>query len=269
VVRLRERPDSPETVSLTDLLASHDFQTALQNYLDLEDLRARLAAWRTSFDAFEDIIRLRADNYEPILPGIDAEFRELDSQMRVRLEQRERIAARLHSMLTAPRPDYLATADERSMLARIRAIDGGLRGAGEGAAPELDRVERLRGALVWRLETEYHQRLTDAYEHLFELDQHVDALKARYGAFVRARQAATHSYVGYDAGIARLRDRVEAALQRVTIVMARQGHAIETVAINQLRSRRERLVAQQTQARYAVADSYDRARAMQSAGAGK
>jgi hypothetical protein len=41
--------------------------------------------------------------------------------------------------------------------------------------------------------------------------------------------------------------------------MARQGHAIETVAIDQLRSRRERLVAQQTQARYAVADSYDRA----------
>ena len=77
---------------------------------------------------------------------------------------------------------------------------------------------------------------------------------------MRARQAATHSYVGYDAGIARLRDRVDAALQRVTIVMARQGHAIETVAIDQLRTRRERLVAQQTQARYAVADSYDRAR---------
>jgi len=174
-------------------------------------------------------------------------------------EQRERIATRLHSMLTAPRPDYLATADERTMLERIDILDGQLRGAGEGALPGLERVARLRGALTWRLETEYHARLTDAHEHLFELDQHVDALKARYAAFVRARQAATHSYVGYDAGIARLRDRVAAALQRVTIVMARQGHAIEMVAINQLRARRERLVAQQTQARYAVADSYDRA----------
>ena len=62
---------------------------------------------------------------------------------------------------------------------------------------------------------------------------------------------------------------MDAALQRVTIVMARQGHAIETVAINQLKSRRERLVAQQTQARYAVADSYDRARATEAAGAGR
>ena len=39
---------------------------------------------------------------------------------------------------------------------------------------------------------------------------------------------------------------------------------IETVAINQLEARRERLVAQQTQARYGVADSYDRAARAQS-----
>ena len=53
-------------------------------------------------------------------------------------------------------------------------------------------------------------------------------------------------------------------LQRVNTLMARQGHMIETVAINQLEARRERLVAQQTQARYAVADSYDRASRAQS-----
>jgi tetratricopeptide (TPR) repeat protein len=269
VVRLRQLPDSPETFYLTELMASHDFQTALQNYLDLEDLRAKLVSWRTSFDAFEDIIRLRAANYEPILPGVDADFRELDSQMRVRLDERERIASRLHSMLTAPRPDYLATADERITAGRLDAIAARLEEAGDAATPDLERVARLRGALTWRLETEYHARLTDAHEHLFELEGHVRAMKARYDAFVRSRQAATHSYVGYDAGIARLRDRVQGALQRVTIVMARQGHAIETVAINQLKSRRERLLAQQTQARYAVADSYDRARASQPAGAGR
>ena len=46
--------------------------------------------------------------------------------------------------------------------------------------------------------------------------------------------------------------------------MARQGHMIETVAINQLEARRERLVAQQTEARFGVADSYDRAARAQS-----
>ena len=92
----------------------------------------------------------------------------------------------------------------------------------------------------------------------------VGALTRQYDAFVRTRQAATHRYVGYDVQIARLRERVADALERVDNLMAQQGHMIETVAINQLQARRERLVAQQTEARYGVADSYDRASRTQS-----
>src|SRR5947209_1645702 len=58
VIRLRNLPDAPETYYLMELMASHDFQTALQNYLDLEDLRSRFIAWNTSLDAFDDVIRL-------------------------------------------------------------------------------------------------------------------------------------------------------------------------------------------------------------------
>ncbi|MGH8130516.1 MAG: tetratricopeptide repeat protein [Steroidobacteraceae bacterium] len=270
VIRLRSLPDAPETYYLMELMASHDFQTALQNYLDLEDLRSRLVAWQTSFDAFEDIIRLRGQNYEPLLPGIDAQFRELDSRIRLRLEQRKHLGERLHAMLTAPRPDYLATADERIDGERIAMIEKRL---GNSDSPEAlalrQRAARLRGALTWRLQTEYHERLTAAHVHLNELNVHVDALTQQYDAFVRTRQAATHSYVGYDVPIERLRERVSDALLRVNIVMARQGHVIETVAINQLKGRRERLVAQQTQARYAVADSYDRAARTQSGAEGR
>ena len=59
VIRLRSLPDAPETYYLMELMASHDFQTALHNYLDLEDLRSKLMGWKTSLDAFDDIIRLR------------------------------------------------------------------------------------------------------------------------------------------------------------------------------------------------------------------
>src|SRR5215510_5395442 len=68
VITLRTLPDAPETYYLMELMASHDFQTALHNYLDLEDMRSKLMAWKTSLDAFVDIIRLRRDNYEPLLP---------------------------------------------------------------------------------------------------------------------------------------------------------------------------------------------------------
>jgi len=269
VIRLRSLPDAPETYYLMELMASHDFQTALQNYLDLEDLRSKLNAWKTSLDAFDDIIRLRGQNYEPLLPGVDAQFRELDSRIRLRLEQRKHLAERLKAMLTAPRPDYLATAEERIAGERLALIEKQLGGSDRPESVALrQRAARLHGALTWRLETEYHERLTAAHVHLNELNAHVDALTRQYDAFVRTRQAATHSYVGYDAQIGRLRERIGDALQRVETLMARQGHMIETVAINQLEARRERLVAQQTQARYAVADSYDRATRAQSGAEG-
>src|SRR5947199_9127855 len=270
VIRLRSLPDAPETYYLMELMASHDFQTALHNYLDLEDLQSRLMAWKTSLDAFDDIIRLRQQNYEPLLPEVDAQFRELASRIRLRLEQRKHLAQRLQAMLTAPRPDYLATAEERVAGERIALIEKQL---GNSDSPESvvlrQRAARLRGALAWRLETEYHERLTAAHVHLNELNAPVDALTGQYDAFVRMRQAATHSYVGYDVQISRLRERVGDALQRVDMLMARQGNMIETVAIKLLEARRERLVAQQTEARFGVADSYDRAARAQSGAEGR
>lgn len=269
VIRLRTLPGAPETYYLMELMATHDFQTALHNYLDLEDLHSKLMGWQSSLGAFDDIIRLRKQNYDPLLPAVDTQFRELDSRMRLRLEQRKHLAERLQAMLTAPRPDFLATADERKAEARIAIIEKQL---GDSNNPDSlalrSRAARLRGVLTWRLETEYPQRLTTAYEHLTELNTQVEALTRQYEAFVRTRQAATHSYVGYDTQIARLRSRVSDSLQRVDMLMAQQGRIIETVAINQLEARRNRLVAQQTEARYGVADSYDRAARAQAAAGG-
>jgi len=259
VVRLRTLPDTPETFYLTDLMASNDFQTALQNYLDMEDLRRRLISWQGGFDAFEDLIRLRRANYAPLLPQIDAHFRELDSRMRLRVEQRAHLQKRLQDLLTAPRPALLATRDEHLALESLRRIDTALKhGSGDNAALRA-RAERLQGVLTWRLNTEYPERLTQAYRHLNELNADVPMLQERHTAFVRARQAAVHSYAGYDQSIGHLRSRVGDTLERVDALLARQGHVIEAVAIDELRARRERLEAYQVQARYAVADSYDRA----------
>jgi len=270
VIRLRSLPEAPETYYLMELMASHDFQTALHNYLDLEDLKARLLGWKTSLDAFHDIIQLRGQNYAPLLPEVDAQFRELDSRIRLRLEQRKHLGERLQAMLTAPRPDDLATTEERIAGERIAVIQAQLGDTGRpGSIALRQRADRLRGILTWRMETEYPERLTAAHEHLKELNAQIDALTRQYDAFVRTRQAATHSYVGYDTQIERLRGSVGEALQRVTLLMDKQGTLIETVAISQLSARRDRLVAQQTQARFGVADSYDRAARVQPGAGGR
>ncbi|HSB15006.1 MAG TPA: hypothetical protein VLE22_11145 [Bryobacteraceae bacterium] len=260
VVKLRKLPQTPETYYLLDLMASHDFQESLKNYLDLEGLRRRLEVWERDLDAFEEIIEQRRAYYQPLLPAIDREFRRLDSQMRLRLEQRERIEQRLKAMLVVPRPDYLATAGERVIGERIALLErertaGGTAGPGGVEA----RIRRLRGVLHWNIYTEYDRRFTEAYQHLRDLNREVDLLKGQYAAFVRTRQAATQSYEGYDDVIRRQRSLIGNAREKVGELMARQGQMLETMAVNELNARRERVAEFQTKARFTMADSYDRA----------
>jgi hypothetical protein len=95
------------------------------------------------------------------------------------------------------------------------------------------------------------------------LNEHIDALTERYDSFVRTRQAATHSYVGYQNPIQGLGVRVERALERLDVAMDHQGQMLEVVATSELMARRERLEGYQNKARFAFADSYDRAAKMQ------
>ncbi len=81
----------------------------------------------------------------------------------------------------------------------------------------------------------------------------------QYDQHVRARQAATHSYVGYEKPIRGLRAKVANAAQKVELLMARQGHLLEIVAVEELVARRSRLENYGDKARFALADSYDRA----------
>jgi hypothetical protein len=260
VIRLRSLPDAPETFYLMALMASHDFQTALQNYLDLEDLRKKLSSWRTGLDSFEDIVRLREQYYAPLLPDVDRRFRELDAQMRLRLEQRDRVDQRLHQLLIDERPELLATAAEQQAALRLERLEAALSDPGDPAHDELrDRIRRLRGAITWRQVTDFHERLTQAHDHLRELNHDVETLTGHYQSFVRSRQAATHGYVGYAGPIGGLRQRIAGALERLDVLMQRQGELLEAVATRELERRRERLAAYQNQARFAFADSYDRA----------
>ncbi|NTW59889.1 MAG: hypothetical protein HGA43_12070, partial [Nitrospirae bacterium] len=159
VVRLRELPETPETFYLLDLMASHDFQESLKNYLDLEELRKKLDRWSNDLVAFNDIIGKRKAYYQPLLPEIDKEFRRLDSKMRLRLEQRDRIERRLKGMLTAPHPEYLQTKDERIIGEQVALMERKLKAGGKAVSKDVAaRINRLRGLLRFNIYTGYDHR---------------------------------------------------------------------------------------------------------------
>jgi tetratricopeptide (TPR) repeat protein len=226
VIRLRSLPETPETYYMMELLASHDFQTGLQNYLDLADLRRKLLA--------------------------------LDSKLRLRREQHMMLVKRRDDLLTTPRPEFLATPEEQAILKRIEYIESQMANA-DIAFSDTARLKRLKGRLTWTLETEYHARLTEFDRNLRSLDEAMAVAQAEYDQYVRSRQAATHSYVGYEAPIERLRTKARESVSKVELLMARQGRSLEVVAIEELMARRSHLENYGDKARFALADSYDRA----------
>ena len=260
VIRLRSLPETPETFYLMDLMASHDFQTGLQNYLDLADLKRKLLSWEGGFDAYEEMVDIRHDHYEPLLPEIDERFRKLDSRMRLRIEQHKMLVKRRDDLLTIPRPEFLATPEEQLILQRLDRIEEALANNARADRDALvERLDRIKGLVLFTLETEYHERFTEFDRNLRGLDEAMAVAQAEYDEYVRSRQAATHSYVGYDKPMTRLRANVQQAVERIDRLMARQGHLLELVAIDELTARREHLENYGDKARFALADSYDRA----------
>ena len=63
----------------------------------------------------------------------------------------------------------------------------------------------------------------------------------------------------YDKPLGALRRRVRDAQDKVATLMARQGHVLEAMAVQELDQRRARLEEYQVQARFALAESYDKA----------
>ena len=144
VIRLRNLPEAPETYYLMELLASHDFQTGLQNYLDLADLRRKLLTWNGGFDAFDEMVEIREGHYAPLLPDVDEKFRKLDSRMRLRAEQHKMLVKRRDDLLTTPRPEFLATPEEQAILARIEVLEEQIATSGSTTSePALQRLQRL------------------------------------------------------------------------------------------------------------------------------
>ena len=260
VVNLRELPDSPETRYILELMASNDFQESYKNYKDLAELRHHLEKWLADLRVFEEMIEIRRQYQEPLLPVVEEQFKKIDARVKLRLEQRDNLASKLKNLLIAPRPEYLATVAERHALDTVMTLEEIIKTTPEAVDAEtVARVRRMHGILLWQVRTEYDQRLTDAYNNLIALDKDIARMKIRYNSFIRTRQAATQSYEGYTIPIRQLRTRLFAAQRKLKGTMAKQGRMLETMAINELDRRRKRLEEYQIKARFALAENYDRA----------
>lgn len=131
----------------------------------------------------------------------------------------------------------------------------------------LKRRQNLDDRIKTMLESspsEYENLIAEANKQLQQTNDDINNLQKSNASFGGVRQLASQSLQGYDEQIRQLKSRVHDSRQKVDALRARQGQIIEALAGKELRQRREHLQEYQAQARFALAESYERASKKQS-----
>jgi hypothetical protein len=257
--RVRRVPDTPEGRYLTELLASNDFQEGLKNYRDLEFLSRNLDAWASSIGTFRDILAVRRQGFAEKLPRTIAGERALHLE-RLRADH---LAETQRLERIASEEDAGALADDReralaSRLERVRAGRGAIADATEREVAQ-EKFRLLRGLLTWDQSAQYSARLRSENKALQEAGRLISEAEARRDELRRAQAEAAARFDEFDRRIEALRARVSRAQAEVRAGARAQEEHLADLAVAQLSRQREQMVEYIAQARFAVAQIYDRA----------
>lgn len=263
--QLADLPASPESRYLYLLMAGNEFQEGLRNYHTLAFLHRNLASWRESLAAFRDMVETRRRSFAERLPAANDALSRLDVADVER--RRDRLQARLEEAIKDGDSVALAGSEDLERWARMRAIQQelDLRPDDESMDDARDKLRLAQGVLLWKLEGDYKLRRYEARKSLRALSAEVVELRRRIASADAARSTIPKSNDEFVKRIDAIEPRIEAMLAAVVTAQDDQARFLADLAVGELRSQKERLAEYRTQARYALATTYDRA--SQAAGA--
>jgi len=254
-----ELPDLPHASHLTQVLARHEFQEAFKNWRDLRFLTKNLQGWADALSVYKDMLANRRQAYAERLPSVRA--RASDGRLEDLAVKGALLAAELASAENDADGLAFADATEHDLLARIDNVRQTLArmGADPEAAGAPERLRLAAGALTWRLSQKYPDRLWQARKALNAADAGISEVRRREAELAQAQRDEPAKQEQFAARIAELEANVRGMIPRVAALTLEQQGQVQELAVAELTRQKERLVAYTTQARFAVAQLYDRA----------
>ena len=258
---IRELPEMPHAGHLSQVLAQHEFQEAFKNYRDLRYLTKNLEEWRDKLAVFDDMLANRRKAYADRLPQVRerASAIGLDA-MRKRLDG---VAGEVARGEAAADGVAFANAKQLDLLGRVASAQAALKGA--GATPELaaaaNRVRLAQGALTWQLAEDYPGRIWKAKRELQSISDELARALQRDAALAQAQRDEPARFDAFAKRIAALAPLLQATLPRVAALTKEQQGVVQDIAVAELMRQKERLAVYSQQARFAVAQLYDRGNA--------
>ena len=259
----RDVPLMPHARQLTPIVAGNEFQEAFKNYRDLKFLAHNLAEWHENLGVFGDMLATRRQAFAERVPRIRAQ-QQASGQDIAHLQQRsDENAAAVKQAEEAADGVSFADAKERELQQRLARVTGTLASLPPDADPGLaeahDRLRRVAGALAWQLAHEFPARVWDARKGQKQTEDALAGARAHDEQLAAAERDEPARFEAFARRIAELQARVEVLIPRVAALDKEEQGALQEIAIVSLQSQKERLAQYTAQARYAVAQLYDRA----------
>lgn len=255
---IRELPQMPHGGHLAQVFAQHEFQEAFKNFRDLQFLAKNLADWQDSLGVYGDMLDNRRNAYKERLPQVKTQASSVD--LDAARKRRDDVAKELGRVETESDALAFADAKQKELLERIAAVNDAIRKLGGEAPSGSGELARLAaGAMTWNLMQQLPQRLWDAKKDLRTIDANLEEGAAHAAALERAQREEPARQEAFAARIAELDRRIRGLVPRVAALSREQQGQVQELAVAELERQKERLAVYATQARYAVAQLYDRA----------
>ena len=256
---IRELPQMPYASHLTQVMAGHEFQEAFKNWRDLRFLATNLKDWEDKLGIFGDMLDNRRRAYAERLPAVQAQARTVNLQ--ALQQRRDAVAADVERALREQDPQAFANVKDRELLDLIDGVKQGLKDVSDAAEAQRlrERTRLAAGALEWRLTQEYAARAWDAQKDMKTIDAELALAKQRVAAVARAQVDEPARHEAFAKRIAELSARIKGLIPRVAALSNEQGREVQELAVAELSRQKDRLAVYSQQARFAVAQMYDRA----------
>ncbi len=242
---------------LVDVLSGNNFQESLKDYRDLGYLSDALGNWLDKTALYHDMVDARRLAYQQRAPKIRARLEKHETAL---LQQRwQHYQAQIAAARAPSAPIKLANTAEKHQWRRLQNLQRRLATLPDEPRYQRlrERAEWLRGVLSWRLQSDYQARWWESHKQLRGIEPLLHEAAARHANIVKALHSAKAGFDGYDRRIEALRGRILALLPRIEAARGASGQHLQRLALGELETRKQRLSSYRSQARFALARSYD------------
>jgi len=258
---LQELPEMPHAGHLTQVLAQHEFQESFKNYRDLLFLGRNLAQWRDSLGAFRDMLAERRKAFAERLPATQTGAQDRTAALAELKQRRVSLGAELDRVERDGDVVAFADAKQDDLLQRLAGWQAALKASPADAelTRQADKVRLMAGLLGWQLAQDFPGRLWAAQKALRDSDGALAEAQAHDQTLARARTEEPAKFDAFARRIDALEASLNAMIPRVAALTTEQQQAVQGIAVAELTRAQQRLAEYQTQARFALAQLYDRA----------